>query len=239
MEAEKIDLKFHKTMAQPFLKKAKRVKKNLAILKKEKLPQQLLSDITSIYEKYNQVRTFSQPLIEKNTKHQFKNPNLFLIVFLYKEISKIFNEVHNLVKHDKVKSDVPNEFFLEMRQLKETMMTLAFIGDSAIEIGVIRSIWHTDNPDKIPSKGKLDPDKKFITTEKTQADLWDFLDLYDLKVLIPYPDESAGSKSSLFEAIFGIIYLEAGQEAIESAIQNLKNRYEKNHELSLSTSPGK
>ena len=65
MEAEKIDLKFHKTMAQPFLKKAKRVKKNLAILKKEKLPQQLLSDITSIYEKYNQVRKFSQPLIEK------------------------------------------------------------------------------------------------------------------------------------------------------------------------------
>jgi 23S rRNA maturation mini-RNase III len=119
------------------------------------------------------------------------------------------------------------------------MMTLAFIGDSAIDIGVIRSIWHTDNPDKIPSKGKLDPDKKFITTEKTQADLWDFLDLYDLKVLIPYPDESARSKSSLFEAIFGIIYLEAGQEAIESAIQNLKNRYEKNHELSLSTSPGK
>jgi 23S rRNA maturation mini-RNase III len=224
MEAEKIDLKFHKTMAQPFLKKAKRVKKNLAILKKEKLPQQLLSDITSIYEKYNQVRKFSQPLIEKNTKHQFKNPNLFLIVFLYKEISKIFNEVHNLVKHDKVKSDVPNEFFLEMRQLKETMMTLAFIGDSAIDIGVIRSIWHTDNPDKIPLKGKLDPNKKIFTGGKNQAILWDFLDLYDSKILIRHPNESTSSKSSLFEAIFGIIYLEGGLKSVEKAIQNLKEK---------------
>jgi 23S rRNA maturation mini-RNase III len=239
MEAEKIDLKFHKTMAQPFLKKANRIEKNLAILKKEKLPEQSLSDITSIYEKYNQVRSFSQPRIEKNTRYQFKNPNLFLIVFLYKEISEFFNEMHNLVIHGKVTSEVPNEFFLEMRQLKDTMMTLAFIGDSAIDIGVLRSIWHTDNPDKIPLKGKLDPNKKIFTEGKNQAILWDFLDLYDSKILIRHPNESTSSKSSLFEAIFGIIYLEAGQEAIESAIQNLKNRYEKNHELSLSTSPGK
>jgi 23S rRNA maturation mini-RNase III len=118
-------------------------------------------------------------------------------------------------------------------------MTLAFIGDSAIDIGVLRSIWHTDNPDKIPLKGKLDPNKKIFTEGKNQAILWDFLDLYDSKILIRHPNESTSSKSSLFEAIFGIIYLEAGQEAIESAIQNLKNRYEKNHELSLSTSPGK
>jgi dsRNA-specific ribonuclease len=219
---EKI-LNFNEIIAQTFVEKANCIEKNLAVLNREKLSD----DIVSVHEKYDQVRNYSVLRIEKNTDYDFKNPNLFMIVFLYKEISKMFNEVHNRILNGSAHSEVPNEFFLEMRELKENMMTLAFIGDSAIELGVIQSIWPPKDLEKIPHKGTLDNEKKFITVGKNQADLWNFLALYDQKILIQNRDESSRQKSSQFEAIFGIIYLESGLESVEKAIHTLICNYKK------------
>ncbi|OPY36403.1 MAG: hypothetical protein A4E35_01942 [Methanoregula sp. PtaU1.Bin051] len=220
-------MKFYEIMAQSFIKKANLIERNLDILKNENLPERLVYDINSIYAKYDQVKNVSKQRIEQCTQYDFKNPNLFLILFLYREISTFFNEVKNLVVSGKIKTKVPPTFFLEMKDIKETMMTLAFIGDSAIELGVVQSIWHPENPNTIPTKGTLDSTKKFITQGAHQAVLWDFLDLYDSEILIQSPNKSMRLKSSQFETIFGIIYLEAGLEAVESAIGNLKKNHEK------------
>jgi 23S rRNA maturation mini-RNase III len=225
---------FTENMAQPFLEKAKRIEKNLAILEKETLPPEISADIRHVKERYAIIRNFLLLRIENKCRYHFKNQNLFLIVFLHKEISKIFNDVQNLVANGSAKIEIPDEIFPEMLQLKETMMSLAFIGDSAIELGVIRSIWPQNDLHEIPLKRKLDSQKKFITVGKNQAVLWNFLNLSDEK--ISPSSESARLKASQFEAIFGILYLEAGQDAVESAISTLKKNNEKDP---VSGSPGK
>src|SRR5208337_4155813 len=109
-------MKSHIEISQSILKKANCIEKNLIILKKENLPQKLSDEISGVFVKYDNIRIKILPHIEKNTVHPFKNPNLFLIVFLYKEISKIFNEVNNLVTNGSAHVNISPEVFPEMRQ---------------------------------------------------------------------------------------------------------------------------
>jgi|WetSurMetagenome_2_1015567.scaffolds.fasta_scaffold14659_3 hypothetical protein len=218
---------FTEKMAQPFLEQAQRIEKYLAILEKETLPPELSAEIKHVKERYAIIRNFLLLRIENKFRYHFKNQNLFLIVFLYKEISKIFSDVQNLAADGSARVDIPDEIFRGMHHLKETMLSLACIGDSAIELGVIRSIWPQNDQHEIPTKRTLDSRKKFITVGKNQAVLWNFLNLSDEK--ISPSSESARLKASQFEAIFGILYLEAGQDAVESAINALKKNNEKDH----------
>ena len=221
--------KSHEEIARPFFEKAERIEKYLTVLKNTPLPNKISRQITDVFTRYEEIQKNRMPFIEKNSGHLFSHPDLFLIVFLYKEISKIFNEVNQLVTNDQVCVEISPEVFSEMMQLRENLLALAFIGDSALELGVIRSIWPEGNSLKIPQKGNLDADKKIITAGEKQARLWDFLVPGDEEIPSLSPP-SARVKSSRFEAIFGIIYLEGGLDAVETAIlmlkKNLKNSEE-------------
>jgi 23S rRNA maturation mini-RNase III len=217
--------KSHETIAEPFFAKADRIEKNLAILKKAQLPDKIFKQIDGVCIQYKILKTQTLPGFTIQTKHTFTHPNLFLIVFFYKEILKIFNEVNPIVTNDNVDGGLSSHEISEMLNLKEDLLSLAFIGDSAIELGVIPSIWPTENSQEIPKKGTLDTDKKFFTAGESQSKLWNFLVPCDGKNVLT-SQKSVRIKSSQFEAVFGIIYLEGGQEAIEKAIQTLKENYE-------------
>ena len=221
---------FHGEMLEPFLARAECIEKNLAILERATFPPKISEDIKKLRKNYNLLQNFSLPHIEKKIGYQFKNANLFLILFLYREIAKIFSEVKNLEKNERTEMVIPEKTLAEMLQLKETMLSLAFIGDSAIETGVIRSVWPTDNPHTLPRKGTLDAKKKFFTVGLNQAILWNFLSLSFGRSSPSSPDSNT-LKSSQFEALFGIIYLESGAVAVESAILTLKSNFEKNQEI--------
>ena len=62
----------------------------------------------------------------------------------------------------------------------------------------------------IPLKGDLDAHKKSFVENKNLSKIWDFLDLYDNKMLIKTKKESQKLRASRMEAVFGIIYLEGG-----------------------------
>ena len=221
---------FHGDMLEPFLARAVCIEKNLAILECATFRPKISEDIRNLRKNYNLLQNFSLPHIENKIGYQFKHENLFLILFLFREIAKIFNEVQNLEKNERTEMGIPEKTLSEMLQLKETMLSLAFIGDSAIETGVIRSIWPTDTLHTLPRKGTLDAKKKFFTVGLNQAILWNFLNLSPGRSSPSSPDSNR-LKSSQFEALFGIIYLESGAVAVESAILTLKCNFEKNQEI--------
>lgn len=202
-------------MSESFFSVANRIETVLCSLKQEPLPEDFTKRIDATFCRYEEIKARLIPRIESITQHPFDHQDLFLIVFLYKEISDLSNNVKQSISNGKIQIDLSPDTLSEMIHVKDTMETLAFIGDSALESGVIRSIWPPDG--SILEKGTLNDEKKFITEGAMQADLWD--------VLLPEEKDrqsEVNAKSSQFEAVFAIIYLEGGLEAVENAILALK-----------------
>ena len=215
---------FQNEMERTFFENGDQIENFLTELKNKNYPQNFSDDIKNILDKYENIQKNSIPHIEEISGHTFSHLNLFLIIFLYEEISNIFNDVNNRVTNGSVKIDISHGVFSEIRQIRENFLTLGFIGDRAIELGVIRNIWPEAAPQKIPRRVTLDTNKQFITEGEEQAKLWDILVSDDA---VPSSEKSTENKSSRFEAVFGIIYLEGGQDAIEKAILMLKSSQEK------------
>ena len=51
--------------------------------------------------------------------------------------------------------------------------------------------------------------------------------LEDSPIIANLPPENDETKGSSMEAVFGIIFLEGGLDAVETALQNLKKYYER------------
>jgi hypothetical protein len=51
---------------------------------------------------------------------------------------------------------------------------------------------------------------------------WDSLKINDSPIIANLPPENDETKGTSMEAVFGIIFLEGGLNAVETALQNLK-----------------
>jgi 23S rRNA maturation mini-RNase III len=223
------ETKFHEVMALPFVDKANRIEKNLAFIRNESWLSQSNSDLKKIFEKIDYIDKQCRPRIEENIDYQFKNPNLLLFVLLYVDLSKLFNEIRLMLLPKSIHESLTSEDIREMMELKEDMMTLAFIGDRALELGIMHSIWPEGDTITIPLKGTLDDKKKAFVNNYHQTQLLNFLNLFDSQILIKNPIESYGLSGSRMEAIFGIVYLESGLEAVEHAVKTISSKYETIH----------
>lgn len=212
---EKLHMEFHSFIAEPFIEKADKIRNLFSQSEDEKQSQQSVQVNSSLNEKITYIRNTCPKKIENATHYQIKNINLLLLIFLHEDIKKICNE-----------TALPQNL-KNMNAIKEDFSTLAFIGDRALELGILPSIWGAVKRD-IPQKGYLNEQKKSFVNNKNLATIWDFLDFYDNKTIEKKKTESQHLSGSRMEAVFGIIYLESGLEAIEHAIKNLKHYYEKN-----------
>ena len=210
-------MKSHTLIAEPFIKKAEKIRNTFSRSEDEKQSEQSVQINSSLNEKITYIRNTCPKIIEKATHYQIKNINLLLLVFLHEDISKICNET------------VLSKDLEDMKEVKEDFLTLAFIGDVALELGILPSIWGAENELRdIPQKGYLDTQKKNFVENQKLAEIWNFLAFYDEEIIKQGKNESEELRGSRMEGVFGIIYLESGLEAVEQAIKNLKHYYEKN-----------
>lgn len=220
-------MEFHAVMARSFLGKADRIEKNLTLLKKEERTQKSVEDISKIEQRFEKIKELYIPRIRTATGYEFLNPNLFFFVFLYKEISMVFNEARtSKVKPGKTELVSPQDL-QEMTEVSENRLTLAYIGDAALEIGVMASIWSLEETKKIPLNEFLHNERKKLAGNQPLSRFWDSLQFNDSPIiagLLPENDETRGSS---IEAVFGIIFLESGLEPVGTALQNLKKYSEK------------
>jgi dsRNA-specific ribonuclease len=208
-------VKFHPVMTKPFIDRSEQIRNVVSHFDKDKSGEINLQ----INEKITYILKTCPKKILDATQYKVRNPNLLLLILYYEDISKAGNETDRL------------EFKRIIKGIKKDFLTLALIGDRALELGILPIIWEEENSSgDIPTKGKLDDSKKNFVKNKNLADIWDFLGLYETKILPKKKDESPKLRGSRMEAIFGIIYLESGLRAVENAVRNLKTNYEKHRD---------
>lgn len=220
-------MKFHTVMARSYLGKANRIEHDLTLLKKEQRSRKSVEDVLKIEKRFERIKERYIPEIKRATGYEFLNPNLFYFVFLYREISNVFNEAKtNPVKPGGM-TLLTEQDLQEMIELSEDRNTLAHIGDAALEIGVMASIWPVQEPQKIPLNEFLHEERKKIVDNEPLSRFWDSLKLSDPPVIASLLPENDTTKGSSMEAVFGIIFLESGLDAVETALQNLGKYYER------------
>jgi 23S rRNA maturation mini-RNase III len=219
-------MKFHAVMARSFVGKADRIKKNLISLKKEGRTQKSIEDISKIEKRFERIKEVYIPRIKNATGHEFLNPDLFFFVFLYKEIAMVFNEAqNNPVKSAGIPLLNPQDLG-EMIEVSEERQTLAYIGDAVLETGVMTSTWSLQEAQKIPLSKFLHDERNKLVENEPLSRFWDSLKLNDLPIIENLPPENDETKGTSMESVFGIIFLEGGLGAVETALQNLKKYYE-------------
>ena len=224
---EEKTVKFHTVMLRSFLGKAIRIEHNLTVLRKEGRSQKSVEDISKIETRFERIKELYIPRIRAATGHEFLNPYLFYFVFLYKEITMVFNEAQtNPVKQGVIPLLSPEDL-REMTEISRQRMTLAYIGDAVLEIGVMASIWSSQEPQKIPLNEFLHNERNKLVENEPLSRFWDSLELNDPPIIPNLPPENCETKGSSMESVFGIIFLEGGLDAVETALQNLKKYYEK------------
>jgi hypothetical protein len=227
LSEERKMVKFHAIMARSFLGKANRIEQNLTLLKKEGRTPKSVEDIGKIEKRFERIKEMYIPTIKTATGHEFLNPDLFFFVFLYKEIAMVFNEAKmNPVKPGGIKL-LSEEDLQEMADVPEDRLTLAHIGDAALGIGVMASIWSVPGTQKIPLNTYLHNERNKLVENEPLSRFWDSLQLNDSPIIANLPSENDKTKGSSMEAVFGIIFLEGGVDAVETGLHNLKRYYEK------------
>jgi len=215
-------MKFHTIMARSYLGKAHRIEHDLTLLKKEQRSRKSVEDILKIEKRFERIKERYIPGIQQATGYEFLNPDLFYFVFLYREISNVFNEAKNNPAKPGGTALLTGQDLQEMIDVSEDRDTLAHIGDAALEIGVMASIWPGQEPQKIPLNQFLHDERKKIVDNEPLSRFWDSLKLNDPQAVASLLPENDTTKGSSMEAVFGIIFLESGLDAVETALQNLK-----------------
>ncbi len=215
-------MKFHAIMARSFLGKADRIEHNLTLLRKEGRTPKSIKDMLNIEKRFERIKEVYLPRLKTATGHEFLNPNLFYFVFLYKEITMVFNEAQtNPVTPDGISFLSPQDL-REMTEVSENRKTLAYIGDAALETGVMASTWSLQEPQKIPLNEFLHNERNNLVENEPLSRFWDSLQLNDPPIITGLPPENNDTKGSSMEAVFGIIFLEGGLESVEKALRDLK-----------------
>jgi len=220
-------MQFHAIMARSFLGKADRIEQCLNLLQKEGRTKKSLEDISNIEKRFEKVKEVYIPRIKTATGYEFLNPGLFFFVFLYKEITMVFYEAGN---HPVKPGDVEllkAQDLQEMTAVSEDRKTLAYIGDAVLETGVMASTWSSQEKQKIPLNEYLHKERNKLVEDEPLARFWDSLELNDPPVIAHLPPENDAMKGASMEAVFGIIFLESGMDAVETALKNLKKYGEK------------
>ena len=221
-------MKSHTLIAKPFIDKADRIENCLSSLKNKKLSEKSLRDIEEIENKFQQIQDHCIPIFNASTGQEFPHANLFLFVFLYQELNAVFNEAKQLLSKFAEISPIEKNFE-GMNDISQNRLTLAYIGDAALEISVVPYIWQ-QSTENLPSSKILHNKRGEIVENSPLSQYWDALSLFDSTILQQHPDENAETKGSYVEAVFGIIYLEHGVNAVEIALQNLLRYNEKKHD---------
>ncbi|MHA1770829.1 MAG: ribonuclease III domain-containing protein [Candidatus Thorarchaeota archaeon] len=105
--------------------------------------------------------------------------------------------------------------------MSEFAKSLALVGDAAISLAILDYLW---SPDVI-EVGKLTQKRAVLVSNENLAELCDMWKLYDNRIHFDPPvakrSEIDHDKGTLVEAIYGIIYILHGLEAVRTAAKHL------------------
>ncbi len=104
--------------------------------------------------------------------------------------------------------------------MAEMTNALAVFGDAAINLALLMKIpWRPD----ISNKGWLTIQRAKYASNENLAKICDKWHLYDFKIhLDSDQSESVDTKATIIEAIFGVVYVEAGLDQVIASIDAIR-----------------
>ncbi|MHA1637193.1 MAG: ribonuclease III domain-containing protein [Candidatus Thorarchaeota archaeon] len=115
------------------------------------------------------------------------------------------------------------EILSNMVLLPEMAKVLALIGDAAIDMAVLHHLWRPN----VADVGSLTQDRANIVSNEHLAEKSDDWNLYDNRIHFdpetPTKSEIDHIKGTLVEALFGVVYIESGFEAVKKCVKYLIN----------------
>lgn len=225
-------------MHQSFRWKEIGIEEKLALLKKglgnkkEAIPPENRNDILKfehwiakieeIENSIGGIHEIIQPRIEYDLGYKLDTGELLILALFQPSTKNLFAEIE-IHFRDMGGCDLTSAELKEMAGISEAAATLAWIGDAALKIGVLPTIWTTE----ITEAGTLTKRRQQYEKNANLARRCDIWDLYRHRIHFDPDIEKEKSnvehiKGTLTEAILGIIFLKGGLKAVAGAVHLLE-----------------
>ncbi|MBP2146836.1 ribonuclease-3 [Methanofollis sp. W23] len=172
-------------------------------------------------ERIAAVKAEVQPHVERDLGYEIQTPEMFTMIFFQPSTRNLFSEI--AVHFKDGSCSLSQEKLTEMASLHDVAEALAWIGDAALKIGVLREIWTPRTADA----GKLSERRKTYESNANMARLADRWGLYEYRIQFDPPiqkkkKEIEHIKGTLVEGVFGTVFLQAGLEGVAGAARFLR-----------------
>jgi dsRNA-specific ribonuclease len=173
-----------------------------------------IDQIKKINNNINYIKKSKLVELERNINYNFAEPDLVVLSFIQPSIRNMFEELNK--SSSKLSLNANLETCLSM---DEAAKVLALIGDAAISLALIQILWQPN----ISNVGELSIKRSEYASNENLAKVCDKWGLYDFRIHFGSDhSENYHAKGTIIEALFGVIYIEAGLDQVILSIDTLK-----------------
>ena len=172
------------------------------------------TQLTSILSLVDQVKDSLRPKLERILGVSLHKNELLLVAMFQPSTKNLFLEMID---------EFPSkqEELKHLVALSEMAEALALVGDAALSLAVLHTIWQSNSVDV----GVLTQKRSDIVSNEHMTELCDSWGLYEHRIHFdPHAvskSEMEHDKGTLLEAIYGIVYIEHGLKKIKELIRYL------------------
>ena len=173
-----------------------------------------INQIKKINDNINNIKKSKLVELERNINYNFAEPDLVVLSFIQPSIRKMFEELNTY--SSKLSLKVNFEPYLS---IDEAAKVLALIGDAAISLALVQILWQPN----ISNVGELSTKRSEYASNENLAKVCDKWDLYDFRIHFGSDQsENNHAKGTIMEALFGVVYIEAGLNQVILSIDAVK-----------------
>lgn len=178
-----------------------------------------INQIKKMNDNIDNIKKSKLAELERNLNYNFAEPDLVVLSFIQPSIRKMFEELHT--DSSRLGLDVDFDPYLNMDKAAKV---LALIGDAAISLALVQILWQPN----ISNVGGLTTKRSAYASNEHLARVCDKWRLYGFRIHYDSnQNENEGEKTNhakgtIIEAIFGVVYIEAGLDQVVLSIDALK-----------------
>ncbi|PWB49350.1 MAG: hypothetical protein C3F06_14460 [Candidatus Methanoperedenaceae archaeon] len=173
-----------------------------------------IDQIKKINNNINHIKKSKLVELERNINYNFAEPDLVVLSFIQPSIRNMFEELN--IYYSKLSLNANLETCLS---IDEAAKVLALIGDAAISLALIQILWQPN----ISNVGELSIKRSEYASNENMAMMCDKWGLYDFRIHFGSDhSENNHAKGTIIEALFGVVYIEAGLDQVILSIDTLK-----------------
>ncbi|MFW9839072.1 MAG: ribonuclease III domain-containing protein [Candidatus Thorarchaeota archaeon] len=180
-----------------------------------------VEDLIFIRNAIKNIENTLQPELEKKIRFKLESSSILTAALFQPSVKNLFNELQTFFA-DKGQFPVSEENLMDLTELCEAGKVLALVGDAALDLAVLPYVWESE----ISNVGKITQKRSEYVSNNHLATVCDKWNLYDYRIHFDPPTSEKSDidhvKGTLVEAVFGIIFLFYGLDAVNKAVPLLR-----------------